>query len=241
MNPESISAVTKVTPLSKALAAILFIAMPFVGLYIGYTYAPEKVVEVERVVERIVYENVVTSKSNFPHINFESLSTKELSFAKPVNIKFVNGTSTDSRAFLQNDGAVFVYTNIGFSGEPGLVKLPVTDIGNLTFLYSGYLGEYISDGSKVFYVGTFSPSVLRMDGVDVSSFEYLDIDFTADSTSVYLRGEKLVGVGPDSVQFVEERGYTFMVAGNRAWAPHGCVPVVYEEIPFTDISTHSNC
>jgi hypothetical protein len=49
MNPESNSSLTKVTPLSKALAAIIFIVLPFVGLYIGYTFAPEKVVE--RVVE----------------------------------------------------------------------------------------------------------------------------------------------------------------------------------------------
>jgi len=50
MNPESNSSLTKVTPLSKALAAIIFIVLPFVGLYIGYIYAPEKVVEVERIV-----------------------------------------------------------------------------------------------------------------------------------------------------------------------------------------------
>lgn len=39
-----------VTPLSKYLAMALFIMIPFVGGWIGYTYAPEKVVEVERVV-----------------------------------------------------------------------------------------------------------------------------------------------------------------------------------------------
>lgn len=36
----------KVTPLSKYLAMTLFIIMPFLGGWIGYTYAPEKVVEV---------------------------------------------------------------------------------------------------------------------------------------------------------------------------------------------------
>lgn len=41
----------KVTPLSKYLAMTLFIVMPFLGGWIGYTYAPEKVVEVERIVE----------------------------------------------------------------------------------------------------------------------------------------------------------------------------------------------
>jgi hypothetical protein len=36
----------QVTPLSKYLAMILFIAMPFIGGWIGYTYAPEKIVEI---------------------------------------------------------------------------------------------------------------------------------------------------------------------------------------------------
>lgn len=43
-----------VTPLSKYLAMILFIILPFLGGWIGYTHAPEKVVTVERVVEKSV-------------------------------------------------------------------------------------------------------------------------------------------------------------------------------------------
>lgn len=41
----------KVTPLSKHLAMFLFIIMPFVGGWVGYTYAPEKVIEIEKIVE----------------------------------------------------------------------------------------------------------------------------------------------------------------------------------------------
>jgi hypothetical protein len=47
---EAGSVLNKVTPLSKYLAMILFIIMPFIGGWIGYTHAPEKVVEVERFV-----------------------------------------------------------------------------------------------------------------------------------------------------------------------------------------------
>jgi hypothetical protein len=36
----------RVTPLSKYLAMALFVAMPFIGGYVGYVYAPVKVVEV---------------------------------------------------------------------------------------------------------------------------------------------------------------------------------------------------
>lgn len=47
---EKNSALHTVTPLSKYLAMALFIAMPFIGGWIGYHYAPTKVVEIERVV-----------------------------------------------------------------------------------------------------------------------------------------------------------------------------------------------
>ena len=40
----------KVTPLSKYLALSLFIILPFLGGWIGYSLAPEKVVKVEKVV-----------------------------------------------------------------------------------------------------------------------------------------------------------------------------------------------
>ncbi len=41
-----------ITPLSKYLAMALFIIMPFIGGWVGYVYAPDKVVEVEKVVLR---------------------------------------------------------------------------------------------------------------------------------------------------------------------------------------------
>jgi len=51
---EQKSSLHQVTPLSKYLAMMLFVILPFLGGWIGYTYAPEKVVEVERVVTREV-------------------------------------------------------------------------------------------------------------------------------------------------------------------------------------------
>lgn len=54
------------TPLSKYLALALFIILPFIGGWIGYSYSPSKVVEVERVVEieKIVVKEVVVDVSN---------------------------------------------------------------------------------------------------------------------------------------------------------------------------------
>lgn len=53
------SKLNTVTPLSKYLALALFVALPFMGGWIGYTYAPEKIVEVEK----IIYEDSKLSKA----------------------------------------------------------------------------------------------------------------------------------------------------------------------------------
>jgi hypothetical protein len=55
----------KVTPLSKYLAMVIFIALPFVGEYIGYRIAPEKVVEVPVV----MLSNTTTPKIPVPAEN----------------------------------------------------------------------------------------------------------------------------------------------------------------------------
>jgi hypothetical protein len=40
-----------VTPVSKYLAMLLFVLLPFIGGWIGYNYTPVKVIEVEKIVE----------------------------------------------------------------------------------------------------------------------------------------------------------------------------------------------
>lgn len=47
---EQKSILHQVTPLSKYLALTLFILLPFLGGWVGYTYAPERVVEVEKII-----------------------------------------------------------------------------------------------------------------------------------------------------------------------------------------------
>lgn len=57
---ESKSVLHSVTPLSKYLALALFIILPFIGGWIGYRYAPEKIVEIEKeVIREVEVEKVV--------------------------------------------------------------------------------------------------------------------------------------------------------------------------------------
>lgn len=57
-----LSVLYKVTPLSKYLAMAIFIITPFIGGWIGYTYAPEKIV----VTETIIYKNSAVESEASP-------------------------------------------------------------------------------------------------------------------------------------------------------------------------------
>ena len=77
----------KVTPLSKYLAMILFIAMPFIGGWIGYRYAPEKEVLIE------VSQNDVAQNTR----NIETTQTlcgKKFAF---VGTSFIDGVNVEER------------------------------------------------------------------------------------------------------------------------------------------------
>lgn len=68
----------KVTPVSKYLAMTLFVALPFIGGWIGYNYAPEKVVEVDKVVVR----EMSVSTNQIPD---ESLTDSQVSQKNPLS------------------------------------------------------------------------------------------------------------------------------------------------------------
>jgi len=67
---------TTVTPFSKYLALFMFITLPFLGGWIGYTYALEQVVEIEKEivkeVERIVVKEVEVEQDNLVMRNVSS-------------------------------------------------------------------------------------------------------------------------------------------------------------------------
>ncbi len=60
---ENKSVLNEVTSFSKYLALVLFIALPFVGGWVGYTFAPEKIIEVEKVVVREAETEKVISET----------------------------------------------------------------------------------------------------------------------------------------------------------------------------------
>lgn len=70
---DRITSLNQVTPPSKYLAMVLFILLPFVGAWIGYKYAPEKIVEVEKKVVKNAFiegsNSASREKGNFSRID----------------------------------------------------------------------------------------------------------------------------------------------------------------------------
>lgn len=85
--PRDKSQLNTITPLSKYLAVALFIFLPFLGGWIGYTLAPERIVEVQKVVVKEMPTD--TSNPNQPQQNVSESETITndvfgFSFQKPA-------------------------------------------------------------------------------------------------------------------------------------------------------------
>ena len=124
-----IAPLKKVTPLSKYLAMVLFIILPFLGGYIGYTLAPEKVVEVEKVISKDVAIESMESTSpdlvDSEPVKTSEGSTVSVSFQKVAG--WMTYSSTEGQRmegtatlFNQNQGSVVLGTETIYTHESGL-------------------------------------------------------------------------------------------------------------------------
>lgn len=95
----NIHPINQVTPVSKYLAMALFIILPFVGGYVGYTFAPEKVVEVTVTPAVIItpseaesFDVLVSVPVDAQHFLFEGRKTGYFSSNDKVYLAQLNGT-----------------------------------------------------------------------------------------------------------------------------------------------------
>ncbi len=57
VEPAPKSPLFQVTSLSRYLAMALFVALPFIGGWVGYIYAPDKIIEVEKIILKDISDN----------------------------------------------------------------------------------------------------------------------------------------------------------------------------------------
>ena len=180
---DKFSNLKKVTPVSKYLALVLFVVLPFIGGWIGYNYAPEKVVEVEVEVERVVVKEVEKIVENDSGLELDQSKFAELVVKKESAIE------KHQRYYVSKDGIKYF-----------MPKEAMTEYG-LFYLYKAE--------NKVFYLrsdtelsyprvqlveveGVYAEDLLVLDDFE----NYITKHYAKDNDRVYFLGDDLVGIGP---------------------------------------------
>jgi hypothetical protein len=135
----------KVTPVSKYLAMIIFILMPFVGGYIGYRLAPEKVVMVPviQTIESVPTQTELVSDVPEPQIaNIQVPSLETAEVEKPV---------TDGMAPTSGKSEIFITAGTSSRESLGIFEgvCSLRDIDENFLVYRSVLKTYLTDTKNI--------------------------------------------------------------------------------------------
>lgn len=176
-----------VTPLSKYLAMVLFVTLPFLGGWVGYIYAPKEIVEIER---QIVEGKVVETQANLDYSKDTLENYCDRSFTTiPDDAVQVSPNSQ----YLKNETGVYL------KRVDEMRLIPNADAE--TFRVLPELDEFGLDNNRVYYAGCELP------GANPQTFKHLpNGTYGTDGTNVYWRWKLLTYVDADS--FISlPRGY----------------------------------
>lgn len=94
----------EITPLSKYLAMVLFVILPFVGGWVGYSYAPVKTIEVEKViVQKVGGQSEDTVQREFDAQNTPDYSSTEVLYTYMKEEGAVESPSGKYLAMVEED------------------------------------------------------------------------------------------------------------------------------------------
>lgn len=185
------SSMHQVTPLSKYLALALFIVLPFIGGYIGYIFAPEKVVEVEKIVEveKEITENEITPTTQVNNETSEYMlqrrtaAPEEFTEKDPAKYSIVKLTNGLETTLIEN---VEMIIPSDYHGDYSSI-LELTQLSNKVVLlqYAPYLegNKYLfrldTETLKVTNLGSFRDTTLSDDSkfLAVTSDDHTQIKF----------------------------------------------------------------
>jgi hypothetical protein len=210
---ESRSYFNRVTPLSKYLALTLFIAMPFIGGWVGYTYVPEKVIEVETI---LVREVVTTSEPQTSDYTFEEFSLK--------------GKGPYGHTFLSKEQNLYYIAYEPMGIHMSIEKIPIKDIDSVEFVSD----SYIKDNSDVYYLGAIAVETVSGEEMKLSADPKTFRVFLADPNNakselgidqnhVYHKNIRLEGIDAAEMQIVPVEGYSLQIVrdSDTVWLPTG--------------------
>ncbi len=231
----------KITPLSKYLALALFVILPFVGGLIGYTYAPEKLIEVDKIVE--TEKEVETVKivetdddPNFVHMIYEVI---------PMDAKLKPAVD-----LLKRENELYVRAYWPLSAYQTIELIPGASAGSYEYLGAYYL----KTDHWVYYIGSnmldqVTGEDMRLSSADPDSFRvyYPNPDsykgaLGVDKDGVYYQNMKLEGIDPDEMITIDiEYALDIVMDTDTVWLPVGdCHIGYYEEGTLDQVENYSD-
>lgn len=188
---EDVSRWHRVTPFTRYAAMLVFIVLPFLGGWVGYTYAPEKMVEVERVVAK---ENKTVDLNKIDETVFRD-------YDKPDEVLFSNDEWNDSYYFV-DDSRLFLQQNEGAGRFAYIELVKDIDLDTVEMIAPFYLRD-----KRNVYLGW-----TKIESADPVSFELLSENyneyfgvFAKDANNVYFGTSTLFGVEPMNFRLLEDR------------------------------------
>ena len=210
----------KVTPLSKYLAMAIFIALPFVGGYVGYRLAPEKVVEVAVPVVNQVQTTPVALVPNQPealtdipidaqHILFNNRKTGYFILNGRVYYGHVDGTVNTEG--IDYDWVVHGPASLVADADPTSFKVIASEPAEIGSLYA--------IDSLHAYTGTTT-----LENVDIASVAVFGKGgaFLLSSKGIYVFGKLYIPIGPGNdtqLFFAKDNSYSIYIQSisNDTW------------------------
>lgn len=154
----------KVTPLSKYLAMVLFIILPFFGGWIGYMYAPEKVIEVEKIVVKETTLKTSTIQGDVDTL--QSLFQDQLNQDEEIEFLYSPNQSNHKyfkilyRSSKSNGIVVYDPTNNSFSRTGFKIDFVVGESASLDGRFISKLVDYSSPTTSVEIIDLESESTI---------------------------------------------------------------------------------
>ncbi len=237
----------EVTPVSKYLALALFVALPFLGGYVGYQFAPTEFVEVKKIVKVPTGETLKNPET----LQVSESEADDGTFYTQYSESVINGWNEKPDAFFEKDNDFFYFDLSPYGGGAVVTRFP--DAATHSLSTDGDPYEYIEKNyikNSKFVIYTKGPYLVP--GADPETFEvtnvnkgnlFFDVDLARDKENFYFRSTKLEGL--DLSQAVLQdyetssgESYPVITDENHAWVPFGCAGLNYRKIKRVELDQY---
>lgn len=180
-SPNKFKNLHTVTPLSKYLAMALFVLLPFIGGWVGYTFAPEKVVEVEKPV--VIEQNQTKTVSE----DIEQVKASHFLTVDGASFEISTSSAEDKTVIYESDSKMLFGPPWVVDGdESKLLAAEGTQLNDKVYISvwvqtaNGTTTEAVLDDNYSWYLGELNPDTGEFELILDSSYLSLDDTYNRD-------------------------------------------------------------